>query len=153
MTSDKERLLNTLGAFVRQRPGLECANYGSVTTYRAEMRQITRDRHDAERLINAVAWRDSITANDIVVTSKYSFSGRLSIIEKDDGSFAIQYCTGQYFPTEYRKAVCSVLSHVMWGYYRKNALLSGHGEDGLGDYLRATLRREFGRAVANRYFR
>lgn len=58
----------------------------------------------------------------------------------------VDYCTGQYFPNEYRPAVSHVLSSVLWNYWRDNM------EKPDGDALRRTARRELSRAVARRYF-
>jgi hypothetical protein len=149
MEKNKENLLNALGAFVRQRPGLEFGNYGDVTAYRSELRSITKSRHHAETLINAVAWRDSLTADDIIKASQSAFSGRLTITRTDTGGFRIDYCTGQYFPTEYRNAVCAVLSAVLWDYWRTDTV-SG---DGAGDRIRNTARKELGRGLAQIWFR
>ena len=51
----KSQILKALEGFIRQRPGLEFGNYGDRTAYFSEMRRITMQRHDAERLIRAVA--------------------------------------------------------------------------------------------------
>lgn len=58
----------------------------------------------------------------------------------------IDYCTGQYFPTEFRPAASRVLSSVLWAYWRENMANPD------GDALRRTARRELSRAVARRYF-
>lgn len=163
--SERERILSALSAFIRQRPGLEYANYGDPTAYRSEMRSITRDRHQAETLLAAVSWRSSITAEKLKEAFR-AYSGRLTW---DGGK--LDYCTGQYFPTEYRRAVCAVLAQALWDYYRDQCMpkptirktragFQGKGGtveetyDGLsaGDYLRRALRREFGRALAARWF-
>ena len=164
--NDKELLLQCLRGFIKQKPGLEFCNYGDVSAYRAEMRSITKDRHEAERLLDNVAWRDSITANDIIEASKRAYSGRLTITRPAaDGCFVIDYCTGQYFPTEYRRAVCAVLASALWDYWRDNMPagdLMHNSETGetlkryngmrAGDYLRQQARREFGRGIASRWF-
>jgi hypothetical protein len=80
--------------------------------------------------------------------------------------FAVDYCTGQYFPTEYRKAVCAVLSQAIWNWTSAHAMpaptLHHNSETGetvqrfkglrVGDYLRASFKREFGRGMASRWF-
>lgn len=127
METRKQAVLDALRSFVNQRPGLEFANYGDVSAYRAESRAITKDLHDYGALAGAVAWRDSITADDILKASEHAFSGRLTINDAsahyDDGStyyvFTISYCAGQYFPTEYRKAACAVLASALWDYQRE----------------------------------
>jgi len=166
MNTEKENILKCLQHFVAQRPGLEFGNYGDVSAYRSELRSITKARHHAETLINAVAWRDSITADHIIAASKSAYSGRLTITRTDTGGFRIDYCTGQYFPTEYRNAVCAVLSAVLWVYWRANmpeGTLHHNSETGetlrrykglrAGDYLRDVARKELGRSIAQVWFR
>ena len=143
----RDQILEALSAFIRQRPGLEYGNYGNPVSYRAEMRSITQDRHHAETLLAAVRWRESIGEPQLREAFR-AFSGRLSIVDRADGAIGLDYCTGQYFPTEYRKAVCAVLSAALWDHLRDNNLLPTT----TGDSMRATFRREFGRTIANRYF-
>ena len=166
---NKENLLTTLQSWVSKRPGLEFGNYGDLSSYRAEMRSITKDRHHAETLLRFVALRESITAESIIEASKRAFSGRLKITPSADGqSFDLDYCVGQYWPTEYRKAVCSVLSSAIWDWLRSNMPpadgvltidiggkpleVESHRGMTSGDYLRAAARRELGRPIASRWF-
>lgn len=151
MNQDKENLLQCLRAFIKQRPGLEFANYGDVSAYRSELRSVTKARHHAETLLNAVAWRDSITADDIIGASKGAYSGRLTIARTDTGGFKIDYCTGQYFPTEYRNAACAVLARVLWDYWREGNPYGN--KPGAGDYIHDVARKEFGRGLASVWFR
>ena len=159
----KSAILQTLARFIAQRPGLEFGNYGDVAAYRSEMRSITRDRHIAEQLLSYVAVRDSITADRILAAARDRFSGRLSITEREDGACVIDYCAGQYFPTEYRKAAAAVLAGAIWDWLREECMgtvvTDNNGKtyrlaDGLspGDWLRRAARREFGRTIAARYF-
>lgn len=141
MNATKSQVIAALRAWIRQRPGLEFGNYGEMKSYRAELRSITKDLHHARELLRAVEWRDSITADQIIEAAKHAYSGRLSITVRDDGKIAIDYCTGQYWPTEYRRAVCAVLASVLWDYLRDST-----------DYPRKTARNEFGRSIAQRWF-
>lgn len=166
---NKSKIIEALHGWIRQRPGLEFCNYGDLSAYRSEMRSITKDRHHAEALLRYVELRDSITAEMILEASRRAFSGRLTIEALNDGEeFSIQYCTGQYFPTEYRKAVCAVLSSAIWDWLRDNMPPSdgvvtiqigdkpleveSHRGQTPGDYLRAAARRELGRPIASRWF-
>ena len=166
---NKAALIETLDRWIRQRPGLEFCNYGDWAAYRSEMRSITKDRHHAEALLRYVALRDSITAEMILEASKHSFSGRLTITPSDDGEkFSIDYCTGQYWPTEYRRAVCAVLASAVWDWLRSNMPpadgvvtieiggkpleVESHRGMTPGDYLRTAARRELGRPIASRWF-
>ena len=138
--SERTHILEALDRFVRQRPGLEFGNYGDVPLYRSEMRSITKDRHIAEKLLVQVAWRDGITAEKLKEAFR-AYSGRLSW----DGE-KLDYCTGQYFPTEYRKAACAVLAAALWDYTR-DAYPNYDGTQ-----LRAHFRKEFGATIARRFF-
>lgn len=142
-------VIDHLRAFAEGRPGLDFANYGDVSAYRSESRRITQQLADARTLLNAVEWRTSITADDILSALKTSFSGRLSWVDNGQ-SLGLTYCTGQYYPTEYRAAVCAVLASVMWSYWREN----GRGTESVtGHDIRDKASREFGRGIASRWFR
>lgn len=149
MDTRKQTLCAALRTFIQQRPGLEFCNYGNVSSYRAELRSIGKDLKHARTLLSAVEWRDGITADDILNAAKGAFSGRLHIEETQPGRFTLDYCTGQYFPTEYRRAACAVLSSALWDYWRSDMPL---GTEKPGDYLRRCAVREFGRSIANRWF-
>jgi len=144
---NKQAILDALRAFARQRPGLEFGNYGDAQAYRSELRSITRDLSDAQTLLAAVE-RSCITADDIL---RAADGGRLSITVDGD-RVRIDYCTGQYWPTEYRKAVCRVLSGALWAHRRDCQFESVINGATPGDRLRASFRREFGRGLASRYF-
>ena len=140
---NKSTVLQALETYAKQRPGLEFENYGDVSAYRSESRQITKDLHNALELISAVSWRDSITGDDIVKASESAFSGRLSLIPDGD-TLRIEYCTGQYFPTEYRKAICAVLSRVLWNYWASDL--------DTGNKIRKAARDNLTQSVTRNYF-
>jgi hypothetical protein len=100
-----------LDKFVSQRSGLEFCIYGDVSAFRAEQRSITRDLHHYRALRNAVAWR-TFTREEWDNAFR-AFSGRLTLAQDGD-TFALDYCVGQYFPTEYRRAACAVLASLLW---------------------------------------
>ena len=139
---NKQAILDTLRKFARQRPGLEFGNYGDATSYRSELRSITRDLSDAQTMLRAVEHSDI----DAAAILRAADGGRLSIAV-DGEKVRIDYCTGQYFPVEYRAAVCRVLAGALWDHVRDS--MTG---DDIGDRIRAHFRREFGRAIASRYF-
>lgn len=152
MDTRKQNLLNCIKHFISQRAGLEFGNYGDVSAYRSEQRRITKDRHHAEALINAVAWRDSITVDDIIAASERAYSGRLEITPTGTAGFKINYCTGQYFPTEYRSAVCAVLSSVLWSYWRNAEKEYAGATVAPTNCVTQTAQRELGRSIASRWF-
>lgn len=168
----KPQIIAALRTWVNQRPGLESADYGDWKAYRSELRQITKDRADALILLRAVELRDSIKAEDLIVAFPRAYSGRLQInaVPNAKGELCayLEYCTGQYWPTEYRKAVCAVLAGVLWNYMResmpapkgkitRNSKFLGEVEhdsiDGLtpGDWLRRKFKQEFGRGIQSRW--
>ena len=139
---DKSKIIDALNRWVSQRPGLDYRNYGDPVSYRAEVRSIGKDLQHARAMINYVAWHDSITAEMILDAAN---SGRLSIVVKGD-TVAIDYCTGQYWPTEYRAAVCRLLSSVIWYWLRDNMLDPATGND-----IRRQAARELGTSIARRW--
>lgn len=174
MDARKQAIIAALERWIKQRPGLEFGNYGDVANYRSEMRSITKDLHHARTLLSAVQWRDSITADDLIEAAHHAYSGRLTLTVSPhpcapDGCTTnmvakIDYCTGQYWPTEYRRAVCAVLAYALWDYTRDKAMPAPIVENGetyypkgkrnvsAGDWLRSHFRREFGHHLAQRWF-
>jgi hypothetical protein len=147
---NKAALIETLHDWINQRPGLEPANYISGwndtagrSAYRSDARSITKDLHDARYLLDYIAIRDSITAEQILNAAKHNFSGRLSITPKGDG-FEIDYCIGQYWSMEYRKAAAAVLRGAIWDW------LSEERTD--AEAVRKAARREFPASIARRWF-
>ena len=121
VTDDKDQIISLLDKWISQRPGLEYANYGDLTSYRSEQRAIARDGRDAHALLGYVAQRRHITA-DKLREGFSAYSGRLSLGTDSKGAMCLDYCTGQYWPTEYRKAACAVLASVVWNYTRDDAM-------------------------------
>lgn len=140
---NKQTIIDALYIFAHKRPQLEYGNYGDPVAYRAESRAITRDLHDARRLLRAVELRPSITAQKIIDASSRAFSGRLTITTEAD-SVQIDYCVGQYFPTEYRCAVAAIMASALWDYWRSDATDAQR--------IRNTARYEFNKGIAQRYF-
>lgn len=121
---NKQDIISALYGFIAQRPGLDPRAYiqdwrdiEGRKAYQAESRAVTKDRHIAELFLRAVEL-SGITAQDIIEASKSAYMGRLEITENDRGEIVLDYCTGQYFPTEYRKAVTAVLKSALWAYWR-----------------------------------
>ena len=93
METCKEKILDALDAFVRQRSGIDSNNYVNphdrgdawkrgVAALRAEQRSITRDLRDYRALKRTVELRDGITADDLVHAFKDAYSGRLTLTEE-----------------------------------------------------------------------
>lgn len=116
-TSTRETILNALDDFAKQRPGLDPRNYDRAG-YRHDSRMITQDYRDAMELLSAVRRLD--IGERTLRDAFRAFSGRLSLIEHAGQLVRLDYCTGQYWPTEYRRAVCAVLRSALWDYWRSD---------------------------------
>ena len=139
----KQTIIDALNRWIAQRPGLDFGNYGNVSSYRAELRSIGKDLQHARAMVNYVAWHDSITAE--MIMSAADNGGRLTLTADGD-KVRIDYVTGQYWPTEYRRAVCALMSSVIWVWLRENCKCK------TGDDIRKAARRELGQSIANRWF-
>lgn len=133
-----------LNQFAHQRPNLNPQDYGwgreGWLSYRRESAEITRDLSDFRELY-ALAWDilgDQLP--DLIADYLTRNSGRLTL----KGN-ALEYITGQYFPTEYRPAASRCLVSLIW---RKVA-----EQYETGDQIRKAIRRRVSRRVANLYFR
>jgi len=154
-TASKETLLEALRLFIAQRSGIDRRNYQSdwrdtagAAAFMADYREILRDGRDARRLLEYVAGRAGITAERILATS--SGNGRLDWCYRGD-KIGLDYCTGQYFPTEYRAAACSMLAGLVWRYLADDfADCPNTGEQAAA--VRKAARRIFGRGIASRWF-
>lgn len=144
MADLKTQIVLALSAWVSQRPGLEYGNYGDVSSYRAEVRSIGKDLQHARAMINYVAWHDSITAE--MILNEFRAGGRFTCTVDGD-KVTLDYCVGQYWCTEYRPAVCRLLSSVIWYWMRGNMLDPATGND-----IRRQAARELGTSIARRWF-
>ena len=133
-----DTLTAALRAFIESRPGFDPANYaGAPDAYRADYRTTYRDLQDARELLRAVE-RSSMTAETLLregLTRRLTWDGERG---------ALDYCTGQYYPTEYRAAACRALADALWAHYRESS--------STGDSLRRTMRSLLGARLANRWF-
>lgn len=111
------KTVELLTKFVNQRPGLDFANYGDVKLYRSEMNEITKDLHDYRELISLALRRYGSELEGKLNTYLKNNSGRLTLVESE-GKEHLEYCTGQYFPTEYRPAANRVLANLIFADYR-----------------------------------
>ena len=173
MDNRKQAIIAALRAFIEQRPGFDWHNYSTARDYRQDQRRAQRQLHDARAMLRAVELSDSITADDILREAQ---SGRLTIREVEPayiaklGQYRVDYCTGQYWCTEFRAGACRLLASVLWTWKREKCMPqvgaapcgSGKAEAGMywdgkhavpaGDWLRNSFRREYGRSMAARWF-
>lgn len=91
---------------------------------------------DATRALLAFVERSSMPVEFLMRELE---TGRLTF---DPERNALDYCAGQYFPTEYRAAGCRTLSNAIWRFYRDNVTPD----------VRTFARDTFGRGIASRWF-
>ena len=142
----KTQLISALRTFVSQRSGIDSRNYASswrdsdgIAALRSDQYRIKRDGTDARDLIKFIELRDSITADDMLAHFR---SGRL---QWNDAKKQFDYCVGQYFPTEYRAAVCRALISIIMAWGRDKCNVFGNGTN--------FLQHQLGRGIAERWHR
>jgi hypothetical protein len=144
----KEQMIEAMYKFINQRSGIDFRNYDTGDykrtreAFNSDYRPMMRHGKQARMMLRAVELRDGITAERLKEASR-AYSGRLQFMERD-GGVAIEYTTGQYFPTEYRSAACAVLAQCLWDYWRPDCKT--------GDEIRKQAAREFGRVIAATWF-
>lgn len=106
----KDALLQAIDAFIRQRPGFEPGNYGDRASYMIDVRRATRDLNHARALLR---WARLSSVPYDVLAGTMTQRDRLSW----DGA-RLDYCTGQYWPVEYRAAVVRALCSAVWAFAR-----------------------------------
>lgn len=144
MDVTKQQIVDALRAFVSQRSGIDSRNYfqtwrdtDGIKAMRSDQHKIRRDGADARVLLSFVEGREWITADAL---RKYLTSG--GRLFWDGPSNSPDYHVGQYYPTEYRAAVCRFLAQIIWSSCR------AHGIDDVRKYARE----QFGRGLQGRWF-
>lgn len=115
---NEQSAIAQLAAFAAQNSGIEWGNYGGDgTAYNQECRSITKDWHRFKKAL-IEAGQVGVTDDNVIAEAPHAFSGRLEWDGKLTNSDGIaqaphwDYCTGQYFPTEYRKAAATLMEYA-----------------------------------------
>lgn len=141
--AQKNPAIAALVAFAAQNPSLEPRNYfdpydrkvgrleDGLRAYREEQRNISKDwRRVKDALAEAMA--EGVTDQHVIAEAPHAFSGRLEWAHDSKCPIPLchgrgettahhtpcscchwDYCTGQYFPTEYRKAAATLLEYAV----------------------------------------
>jgi hypothetical protein len=125
--------IDQLDAFVASRPGFDPADYSDRASYAADRRVASQAAADYRLLRLYVAPSDEALAS-AARGSRIAF-----------GADGVDYCTGQYYPTEYRGAAVRLLARVWWSRQAGSPSVSA-------DDIRKRARTVFGRAIARRWF-
>jgi hypothetical protein len=116
------QVIKMLACYAAKNPGLDfrdyCRDYRDIdgrAAYFREARDITNDLRRVREAILA-AYYASVTNDDLVECSK----GERLTIEPTNYGFKLDYCVGQYWPTEYRGAVARLLNRATHKAARRN---------------------------------
>lgn len=170
----KTAICDALATWIRQRPGLDPADYidadsrGETRTqgeaaFRSAQRELGRDKHDAETLLAAARHHGGVTAEVLQEAFKQAFNGRLAMQEQlTFGTTGVQYVTLSYISgknetTEYRAAASAVLARALWIADRSGCgygagFKATTGREPEANELRQHFRKEFGSALQRRWF-
>lgn len=141
MTTDTTtQQLDALAVHIAQRSGIDYRNYGERAAYMSDYRPMLAAGADARVLLRyvrtmALGWHDRLLPE----AGRNAFSGRLTY---DATNARWDYCTGQYFVTEYRAAACSVLVTAIAAHWRDGTPDMSHTD------VMKRARATFGRRVA-----
>lgn len=130
---NKEVFLSAMRRFISQRSGMDPRNYSDRCSFLAEYREMLRDGRDARIMLRAIE-RSGISA-DTIRESFAAFGGRLSPVGE-----TLDYCAGQYWGLEYRRAAGAVCAHALYLHW------------GRGNQAREEAKRSFGKRFADRWF-
>jgi hypothetical protein len=151
MKASKVTAFEMLCEFVAKRPGLEFADYGDIYFYRQDYNFILKSKHIAEEALRVLTL--SFPADDVeraLVYKLWTTGDRLELIDLKEGRYKLQYITGQYFPTEYRRAAASAAYGALWHLVREMQEREAENkEDVTGDTIRAWFRRNTSKAFIN----
>ena len=132
--------ISLLSDFVAQRPGFDLCNYGTLKDYRHDYyRTLKYKRAFESLLIQAQRMFYFEDLNKALGDRLKNNSGRLTYNIDRAG---LEYCTGQYFPVEYRPAAFGALFYTVWDLTR-NLLQEGKEEHITGPEIRAYLKKRF----------
>jgi hypothetical protein len=132
---NQTQVLAAFASFINQRPGLDFADYGNVSAWRQDSAQITRDR---KRALAALHVAEIAPWDAMAMKAAFgAFSGRLTPVIREDGKLGLDYCTGQYWPTEYRKAAANVLEQYAQAVRPKRTPQPGDAFNSIADLAHA----------------
>ena len=137
----KPELCALLRKFIAQRSGLSVRDYGTWEDAKGDYTSILKHGRDARALLREIELWVDISVERVL--AELPESGRLSY---SHARRSIDYTTGQYFPTEYRAAVCRALAGILWHFW----IDENYADNRTGVQKRA--RSVLGRGIASRWF-
>lgn len=138
--------VHALVNFASTRPGFNFADYGDVAAYRADSRAATRDLRAVRELASVASYL--VTDEEVIEAARNSRVTLESYSGEHGAGYRVSYCTGQYYPTEYRAAVARVLASAIWSARRREV---GDRPDSASRIRRSFLF-TFSRSVYRRFF-
>jgi hypothetical protein len=139
---NRQPIIDALRKHIASRSGIDFRNYGDRASAMQDYRQILRHGKDARAMLRAVELSEM--EPQTLLDAFRAFSGRLSYTEGK----GCDYCTGQYFPTEYRAAACAVLSTALHNHYATDCPPDAR----IVPFVHSWAKRNLGRGIAKRWF-
>ena len=140
----KLELYHEILRFLGQRPRIDPRNYctprdngAGWRLYRKEASEVARDKRDA---LSLLAWA-YVHVDEPFFVAAFALPGERLCLNEG----RLKYTTGQYWPTEYRKAVCRRLASLFWHSVPFEA--NNHRKT-----VQAKAKRAFSRGVVARWF-
>jgi hypothetical protein len=141
---ENKEIIAALRKFVAKRSGLDWRNYycsyadvDGVKAYRADRAEIAKDGKHARQLLTLCELLK------IPLTRLVRSQDRLNMNVE---TASVEYTTGQYFPTEYRAAVCRACASAIWDWLINTERARNRAE------VQAWIKARLGRGIANAWF-
>ena len=125
----RARVIQLLRSLVESRPSLALSSYNAYRAYKDDSNKLSLQLRDARRLLDEIDKRKRITCSAIIAGVD-SGNGRLQL---RNGS--LTYVAGQYYPMEYRAAVCAAAARILtkfWATEPKSAVVMSRAALGTG---------------------
>jgi hypothetical protein len=110
----KESLVKIFTEWIEQRPEIDKNDYDSRSELQKTFSEIGKQKQNALKELEIFKVLP-LDKKALAVALCHGFSGRLQLTADKEGErkgeIRIEYITGQYFPTEYRLALASVLNY------------------------------------------
>jgi len=115
-TISESQIVFLLREFSAQKPNFSLCNYSTMADYKRDYKRMSDDRKAVKKFASYVSYTIDADMKEALLSALSSWS-RLTIKDSSNGVY-LEYCKGQYFPTEYQYATARVLASAIWDYWR-----------------------------------
>jgi hypothetical protein len=109
-TINRKALAQSMVEFANSKPHFDLCNYSSQSGYKSDYNKYKKyaDKNRAYGYWGFLDLLNSLDDDQIEYAFRTAYSGRLSF----NNRFELEYCTGQYYPTEYQHALNRVVEYM-----------------------------------------